>query len=316
MADQPEFDFLTKEGLVIALQWVQSQTKPKSISNILISQIINGVLGQNDLENMTPVQLRQLKRKLDTVTSGYITMAHDSIPTVYPANQVAFTLKSQGYQDETLTLQRGKGYINLIALGEAPYEVLTKDPLSDGAGALNTDIGEYFTVSTSDGSNIYFGGNLGGLPAGTSLGTFSVQFSLQMGKLQMGGPVNRVTKSTKATNETSYPFKMSFKSEGNFATPAISGQTVNVVYFQEYNFFNFRWVVDEIVVLTEPIRIEAYKNGISTYSADYPAGTIFSPGNSYGIGGIEQLLPDDVIETRIFYKTDETPENPGGGESD
>lgn len=316
----PTFNFFTKDGIIAAITWMQQQTEPETISNIFLGDVLSAMVGETpDFDNLSNLEARKLKRKLDTILTGFL--SGQQLNPEFMVNEVIFTLHQQEQPNEDFTLTKNS-YFSKIALGEAPYEFILKNAIPAG----NPPTGLYFQITDVNNDVYLFGGNLGGLAAGWSSGQFTGSFNLAIQWSNFGQVINKKTVPVKFTNATGktqaeFPVKFSARSQWTKRQLAQDGETIQVDYYDIANFVNPEWSIpaengdaNGNYAIPFPLEMAIYRDGVELEGLRqrYQNGQVIqTQPNSYMASYIGTLTDDTELEMVLRTYDDG---NSGGGD--
>lgn len=305
----PNFDLTTEQGLQDAIQYVNDQTQPETIPNTLIADILKALKGR-DISLNNEFQIRKLLNAISPIQSGGIGMIHlsnNGYPQMFTANEINFTLNQQGYESESFKLQKGASWLSRYALGSPIYEMITAEEIT-GEGMSGTQFATIMLSRKAYGGyhnyEVAFGGSLGSIPSGFSLGQFNQSFNLVISQTDYGQVLEKKNVQVTFTDLTNgnSPFKV--RKTGQFLQdielqPNTTIQT-HFIGIWQYLRATFYMENPNNYVLDQNIRIEVIKNGQKLNGdIDYPVGQQFSPNFYLELGGWDNLVENDVLEVKI-----------------
>ena len=305
----PNFDLTTEQGLQDAIQYVNDQTQPETIPNTLIADILKALKGR-DISLNNEVQIRKLINAISPIQSGrigYIYIGNNQYPTNLTANEINFTLHQQGYENENIKLVKGVNSVERYALGSPIYEIFTAEEITaNGLTGTQFAIIQMSRKAYGDYQNyeVAFGGSLGSIPSGFSLGQFYRNFSLRITKSDYGQVLEKKNVQVTFTDLTNgkSPFKV--RKTGHFLQtielqPNTTIQTDFIGIWQSLRAILYMENPTNYV-LDQNIKIEVIKNGQKLNGdVDYPIGKQFLPNFYSEFGGWDSLVEGDVLEVKI-----------------
>lgn len=271
------------------IDFIRAQTQPESITNEHVANVLEAMQKPRILRNLT-----------DSVQTGQLQISPD-FPAEYPENSVIFTIKSSNAPDEDVEIVKGSTQsITRWALGEPEYEAFVKNEL------LSTGLpfGWYYQIGAS-GGQILFGNNLGGVPAGTSLGKFTSSINLYLQKTNMGQELIKSNVNVKITQQVAEAdFPVDFVTNAQYFSNENIVKDGNNHAFSFFNVWKYRYFYlfnknAAPFVLTKTIKVETFKNGVSVYSNQYGVGATLYQNSWQWAGQAYNLQPDDNIEIVI-----------------
>ena len=305
----PQFDLTTDEGLQDAIQYVNDQTQPETIPNTLIADILKALKGR-DISSNNEIQLRKLLNAISQIQSGgigQIYLSNGEYPKTFTANEINFTLNQQGYESENFKLTKGLDLSQKYALGSPIYEMITAEEIN-GNGMSGTQFATIMINRKAYGGyqnyEVAFGGLLGSIPSGYSLGQFDQSFYLRVVQDDYGQVLEykkvQVT-FTDLTNGNS-PFKVRKKGELIKDVELQPNTTIQTNFIGIWQYLMATLYMENTTdyVLDQNIRIEVIKNGQKLKgNVDFPIGKTFSPYFIADYRGWDYLVEGDVLEVKI-----------------
>ena len=305
----PNFDLTTEQGLQDAIQYVNDQTQPETIPNTLIADILKALKGR-DISLNNEFQIRKLLNAISPIQSngiGLIYVNNNDYPQNFTANEINFTLNQQGYESESFKLQKGGNYVQRYALGSPIYEMFTAEEITANGltgtqfAIIQMSIKAYGVYQNYE---VAFGGALGSIPSGFSLGQFDKNFSLVIIQTDYGQVLEKKNVQVTFTDLTNgnSPFKV--RKTGQFLqTIELQPNTTIQTHFigiWQYLMATLYMENPTNYVLDQNIKIEVIKNGQKlSGDVDYPIGHQFSPNFYSDFGGWYSLVEGDVLEVKI-----------------
>ena len=305
----PNFDLTTEQGLQDAIQYVNDQTQPETIPNTLIADILKALKGR-DISLNNEFQIRKLLNAISPIQSGGIGLIYvynNDYPQNFTANEINFTLNQQGYESENFKLIKGLFALQKYALGSPIYEMFTAEEIT-GEGMSGTQFATIMLNRKAYGYyqsyEVAFGGSLGSIPSGFSLGQFNEIFDIRVSQSDFGQVLEKKNVQitfTDLTNGNS-PFKV--RKTGQFLQdielqPNTTIQTHFIGIWQDLSAALYMENPTNYV-LDQNIKIEVIKNGQKLNGdVDYPIGQQFSPNFYSDYGGWNNLVEGDVLEVKI-----------------
>ena len=305
----PQFDLTTDEGLQDAIQYVNDQTQPETIPNTLIADIMKALKGR-DISLNNEIQLRKLLNAISPIQNGgigQIYLTNSEYPQAFTANEINFTLNQQGYESENFKLTKGGNWSQRYALGSPIYEMITAEEIT-GQGLMGTQFA-LITLSrkaygTYQNYEVAFGGDLGSIPSGFSLGQFDNEFTLRVISDDYGQLLQKKNVQVTFTDLTNgnSPFKV--RKTGQFLQDVElqPNTTIQTHFIDVWQYLRATLYMENPTnyVLDQNIKIEVIKNGQKLKGdIDFPIGKQFSPYFYANYGGWENLVEGDVLEVKI-----------------
>ena len=305
----PNFDLTTEQGLQDAIQYMNDQTQPETIPNTLIADILKALKGR-DISLNNEVQIRKLLNAISPIQSGgigLIYVSNNDYPQNFTANEINFTLNQQGYESESFKLQKGASWLNRYALGLPIYEMFTAEEITAN-GLTGTQFATITLNRKAYGGyqnyEVAFGGSLGSIPSGFSLGQFNQSFNLSVSQSDYGQILEKKNVQitfTDLTNGNS-PFKV--RKTGQFLQDIElqPNTTIQTHFIGIWQYVRATLYMENPTnyVLDQNIKIEVIKNGQKLNGdVDYPIGQQFSPNFYSDYGGWDYLVEGDVLEVKI-----------------
>lgn len=303
------FDLTTEQGLQDAIQYMNDQTQPETIPNTLVADILKALKGR-DISLNNEVQIRKLLNAISPIQSGGIGLIYVNnynYPQNFTANEINFTLNQQGYESESFKLQKGGLWSQRYALGSPIYEMFTAEEIT-----ANGLTGTQFAIITLNRKayggyqnyEVAFGGSLGSIPSGFSLGQFNQSFNLSVSQSDYGQILEKKNVQitfTDLTNGNS-PFKV--RKTGQFLQDIElqPNTTIQTHFIGIWQYLRATLYMENPTnyVLDQNIKIEVIKNGQKLNGdVDYPIGRKFSPYFYSDYGGWDDLVEGDVLEVKI-----------------
>ena len=305
----PQFDLTTDEGLQDAIQYVNDQTQPETIPNTLIADIMKALKGR-DISLNNEFQLRKLLNAISPIQDGgigKIYLSNSEYPQEFTANEINFTLNQQGYESENFKLTKGGNWSQRYALGSPIYEMITAEEIT-GQGLPGTQFASIMLSRKIYGKyqnyEVAFGGDLGSIPSGFSLGQFDNGFTLRVTSADYGQPLQKKNVQVTFTDLTNgnSPFKV--RKTGQFLQDVElqPNTTIQTHFINVWSYLRVTLYMENPTnyVLDQNIKIEVIKNGQKLKGdTDFPIGKQFSPYFYANYGGWENLVEGDVLEVKI-----------------
>ena len=303
------FDLTTEQGLQDAIKYVNDQTQPETIPNTLIADILKALKGR-DISLNNEVQIRKLLNAISPIQSGGIGLIYVNnynYPQNFTANEINFTLNQQGYESESFKLQKGGLWSQRYALGSPIYEMFTAEEITAN-GLTGTQFATITLNRKAYGGyqnyEVAFGGSLGSIPSGFSLGQFNQSFNLMVIQNDYGQVLEKKNVQitfTDLTNGNS-PFKV--RKTGQFLQDIElqPNTTIQTHFIGIWQYLRATLYMENPTnyVLDQNIKIEVIKNGQKLNGdVDYPIGQQFSPYFYSDYGGWDYLVEGDVLEVKI-----------------
>ena len=303
------FDLTTEQGLQDAIKYVNDQTQPETIPNTLIADILKALKGR-DISLNNEVQIRKLLNAISPIQSGGIGLIYVNnynYPQNFTANEINFTLNQQGYESESFKLQKGGLWSQRYALGSPIYEMFTAEEITAN-GLTGTQFATITLNRKAYGGyqnyEVAFGGSLGSIPSGFSLGQFNQSFYLSVIQQDYGQVLEKKNVQitfTDLTNGNS-PFKV--RKTGQFLQDIElqPNTTIQTHFIGIWQYLRATLYMENPTnyVLDQNIKIEVIKNGQKLNGdVDYPIGRQFSPYFYSDYGGWDDLVEGDVLEVKI-----------------
>ena len=231
----------------------------------------------------------------------------NEFPPDFTANEINFTLNQQGYESENIKLVKGGTFSNRYALGSPMYEMFTAEEIT-----ANGLTGTQFAIiqmtrkayGYSQNYEVAFGGSLGSIPSGFSLGKFNQGFMLSVIQTDFGQVLEKKNVQVTFTDLTNgnSPFKV--RKTGQFLQDIElqPNTTIQTDFIEIWQFLRATLYMENTTnyVLDQNIKIEVIKNGQKLNGdIDYPIGKQFSPYFYSDFGGWDYLVEGDVLEVKI-----------------
>ena len=307
----PNFDLTTEQGLQDAIQYVNDQTQPETIPNTLIADILMDLKNRDiKLDSLTEIQARKLLNSITPIQSngiGVIYIDNYNYPKNFTANEINFTLNQQGYESESFKLQKGASSLNRYALGSPIYEMFTAEEITVN-GLTGTQFATIMINRKAYGGyqnyKVAFGGALGSIPSGFSLGVFNKNFNLSIYQADNGQVLERKNVQitfTDLTNGNS-PFKVRKTGQYIQDVELQANSTIQTHFIGVWKYLKATLYMENPTnyVLDQNIKIEVIKNGQKLKGdIDYPIGQQFSPYFYSDFGGWDYLVEGDILEVKI-----------------
>ena len=305
------FDLTTEQGLQDAIQYVNDQTQPETIPNTLIADILMALKSRDiKLDSLTEIQSRKLLNSISPIQQGGIGLIYvqnADFPQNFTANEINFTLNQQGYESESFKLQKGGLWLQRYALGSPIYEMFTVEEITAN-GLQGTQFAIIQMIRKAYGGyqnyEVAFGGSLGSIPSGFSLGRFNQGFNLSVSQLDYGQILEKKNVQVTFTDLTNgnSPFKV--RKTGQFLQDIElqPNTTIQTHFIGIWQYLRATLYMENTTnyVLDQNIRIEVIKNGQKLNGdVDYPIGQQFSPNFYSDYGGWDYLVEGDVLEVKI-----------------
>ena len=305
------FDLKTEQGLQDAIQYVNDQIQPETIPNTLIADILMALKSRDiKLDSLTELQTRKLLNSMSPIQQGgigSIYIQNNDFPQDFTANEINFTLNQQGYESESFKLQKGAMWSQRYALGSPIYEMFTAEEITAN-GLQGTQFAIISMTRMAYGSyqsyEVAFGGSLGSIPSGVSLGRFNQYFNISVSQSDYGQILEKKNVQVTFTDLTNgnSPFKV--RKTGQYLQdielqPNTTIQT-NFIGIWQYLRATLYMENTTTYILDQNIRIEVIKNGQKLNGdINYPKGQEFSPNFYSDYGGWDNLVEGDVLEVKI-----------------
>ena len=305
------FDLKTEQGLQDAIQYVNDQVQPETIPNTLIADILMALKSRDiKLDSLTELQTRKLLNSMSPIQQGgigSIYIQNHDFPQDFTANEINFTLNQQGYESESFKLQKGAMWSQRYALGSPIYEMFTAEEITAN-GLQGTQFATISMIRKVYGSyqiyEVAFGGSLGSIPSGVSLGRFNQYFNISVSQSDYGQILEKKNVQVTFTDLTNgnSPFKV--RKTGQYLQdielqPNTTIQT-NFIGIWQYLRATLYMENTTTYILDQNIRIEVIKNGQKLNGdINYPIGQEFSPNFYSDCGGWVNLVEGDVLEVKI-----------------
>ena len=305
----PNFDLTTEQGLQDAIQYVNDQTQPETIPNTLIADILKALKGR-DISLTNEVQMRKLLNAISPIQSGgigIVYLSNNEYPEMFTANEINFTLNQQGYESENFKLIKGLFASQKYVLGSPIYEMITAEEIT-GEGMSGT---QFATIQLNrkayggyENYEVAFGGSLGSIPSGFSLGQFNQSFNLRVIQTDYGLVLEKKNVQitfTDLTNGNS-PFKVRKTGQFSQDIELQPNTTIQTHFIEIWQYLSATLYMENPTnyVLDQNIRIELIKNGQKLGGdVDYPIGQQFSPNFYSDYSGWDFLVEGDVLEVKI-----------------
>ena len=305
----PNFDLTTEQGLQDAIQYVNDQTQPETIPNTLIADILKALKGR-DISLNNEIQIRKLLNAISPIQHGEIGVVYvnnNEFPQNFTANEINFTLNQQGYESENIKLQKGASWSQRYALGLPIYEMFTAEEITAN-GLTGTQFATIMTTRKAYGGyqnyEVAFGGALGSIPSGFSLGKFNRNFNLRVIQMDFGQVLEKKNVQVTFTDLTNgnSPFKV--RKTGPFIQDIElqPNTTIQTYFIGIWQYLKATLYMENPTnyVLDQNIKIEVIKNGQKLNGdIDYPIGQEFFPYFYSDFGGWDYLVEGDVLEVKI-----------------
>ena len=300
-------DLTTEQGLQDAIQYVNDQTQPETIPNTLIADILKALKGR-DINLNNEIQIRKLLNAISPIQQGgigQIYIQNDDYPQNFTANEINFTLNQQGYESENFKLQKGALWSLRYALGLPIYEMFTAEEITAN-GLTGT---QFATIQMSryggyQNYEVAFGGNLGSIPSGFSLGRFNQYFTLVVRQYDYGQVLEKKNVQVTFTDLTNgnSPFKVRKKGQFLQDIELQPNTTIKTYFIGIWQYLRVTLYMENTTtyVLDKNIRIEVIKNGKKLNGdVNYPIGKKFSPNFNSDYAGWDNLVEGDILEVKI-----------------
>ena len=305
----PNFDLTTEQGLQDAIQYVNDQTQPETIPNTLIADILKALKGR-DISLNNEVQIRKLLNAISPIQYGRIGVVdvqNNEFPQNFTANEINFTLNQQGYESENFKLVKGGTFLSRYALGSPMYEMFTAEEITAN-GLTGTQFAIIQMTRKAYGGyqdyEVAFGGSLGSIPSGFSLGKFNQNFMLRVTQTDYGQVLEKKNVQVTFTDLTNgnSPFKV--RKTGQFLQDIElqPNTTIQTDFIGIWQYLRATLYMENTTtyILDQNIRIEVIKNGQKLNGdVDFPIGQPFLPNFYSEYGGWNDLVEGDVLEVKI-----------------
>ena len=303
------FDLTTEQGLQDAIQYVNDQTQPETISNTLIADILKALKGR-DINLNNELQIRKLLNAISPIQQGGIGVVYiqnNEFPQSFTANEINFTLNQRGYESENFKLQKGALGSKRYALGSPIYEMFTAEEITAN-GLTGTQFAIIQMIRMAYGGyqnyEVAFGGSLGSIPSGFSLGKFNQSFNLSIVEADYGEVLEKKNVQVTFTDLTNgnSPFKVRKTGQYLQDIELQPNTTIQTYFIGIWQYLRATLYMENTTtyVLDQNIRIEVIKNGQKLNGdVDYPIGQQFSPNFYSDYGGWDNLVEGDVLEVKI-----------------
>ena len=305
------FDLTTEQGLQEAIQYLNDQTQPETIPNTLIADILMALKSRDiSLDKLSEIQVRKLLNSISPIQQGGIGLVYiqnNEYPMNFTANELNFTLNQQGYESENFKLQKGALWSKRYALGSPIYEMFTAEEIT-GDGLTGTQFGLIQMTRKAYGGfqnyEVAFGGSLGSIPSGFSLGRFNQSFNLRVLQEDYGQVLEKKNVQVTFTDLTNgnSPFKV--RKTGQFLQDVElqPNTTIQTDFIGIWKYLRAALYMENPnnYVLDQNIKIEVIKNGQKLNGdIDYPIGQQFSPYFYSDYSGWDDLVEGDILEVKI-----------------
>lgn len=305
------FDLTTEQGLQDAIQYVNDQIQPETIPNTLIADILMALKSRDiKLDSLTELQIRKLLNSISPIQQGeigLIRIQNTDFPQDFTANEINFTLNQQGYESESFKLQKGAMWSQRYALGSPIYEMFTAEEITAN-GLQGTEFAIIQMTRMAYGSYqsypVAFGGSLGSIPSGVSLGRFNKDFNISVSQEDYGEILEKKNVQVTFTDLTNgnSPFKVRKMGEFLQDIELQPNTTIQTHFIGIWQYLRVTLYMENTTtyILDQNIRIEVIKNGQKLKgNIDYPIGRQFSPNFYSNYGGWDNLVEGDVLEVKI-----------------
>ena len=305
------FDLTTEQGLQDAIQYVNDQTQPETIPNNLIADILMALKSRDiSLDKLSEIQVRKLLNSITPIQQGGIGLVYiqnNQYPMNFTANELNFTLNQQGYESENFKLTKGGNWSQRYALGSPMYEMITAEEIT-GQGLTGTQFALIMLSRKAYGGfqnyEVAFGGDLGSIPSGFSLGQFYNTFILSVNSVDYGQLLQKKNVQVTFTDLTNgnSPFKV--RKTGQFLQDVElqPNTTIQTDFIDIWKYLRATLYMENPTnyVLDQNIKLEVIKNGQKLNGdIDFPIGKQFPPYYYSEFSGWDNIVEGDILEVKI-----------------